>query len=229
MIRLLTVLVAIFLMSCGSKNENTHSESTTTQKIDTVIGSKAITDELAGSVYRKRATAFFVVINHDTASFWPVFIETNEGRVSINMRLQPDYTYQQQLNSLELILPLAAKSYNLDSLSSLSLGRLYTTGDLAIELTKQYIQTFGKKLGVPTSEYGNISSFLLNSKLATDFDKVFKPYNSVVSKVGVEKVFFTDRDNLYRVSKIATDTSNTHEKILDCMTWINFEKTSKHD
>ncbi|HNP19455.1 MAG TPA: hypothetical protein PKL31_13540 [Fulvivirga sp.] len=224
MIRLLIVPAVIFLISCGSKNENSNSKSTDAYQADTVIGSKAITNELAGSVYRKRATAYFVIIDRDTSSFWPTFIETNEGRITIIIRLRPEYTYQQQLNSIALILPHAAKSYNLDSLSSLSLGRLYTSGDLAIELTNQYVQTFGEKPGIPTSEYDDISNFLLNSKLAHDFDKLFERYNSHVSKIGVEKVFFTDRDYLYQVSKIETDTSNTSKKILDCMTWIQFDQ-----
>jgi hypothetical protein len=54
-------------------------------------------------------------------------------------------------------------------------------------------------------------------------NKLLKPYSKSVSRVGIEKVFFTDKDELLRYNTISGDTTAIPEKILDFMIWINIE------
>jgi len=194
---------------------------------DTIIGKKNITNEIAGSAYRKRATGYFVIVKKDTSGFMPIFSESKDnGRIGISQKLpysNETETYFQRLSELKLILPEAAKEFNFDSLSNMSIGRLILSGDLAITITEEYKNKFGEKEVITTADYSEISEFLLESRLTKDLNKLFEPYSKSVEKVRIEKVFFATRDELLKFSKVSKDTADIPNKILDCMTWIKFK------
>ena len=155
----------------------------------------------------------------------PVFTESKEnGAVDIIIRFQNTITYQEHINELKLILSKAETEYRFDSLKSISLGRLYLSGELAIEITRQYLQTFGGYAEIRTTDYQRISSFLLHSKLSEDINTLLKPYRVSVESVSIEKAFFTTRENLLGSTKIKMDTALIPEKILDCQTWVILKK-----
>ncbi len=224
-------LIILVTCSCssptGQKRESDNKESKA-QSIDTLIGKKNITNEIAGSAYRKRATGYFTIVNKDTSDFMPIFSEYNDnGKIGINLNLpylKNAKTYFQRLSELELILPEAALEYNFDSLRTVSIGRLILSGDLAISVTKEYKEKFGNKEKIITSDYKEISEFLLaESTLAKDLNELLKPYSKSVSRIDIEKAFFTDKDELLRYSEISRDTTEIPEKILDFITWINIK------
>jgi len=109
---------------------------------EAAIGKKIITNEMAGSAYRKRAIQYFAMAGQDTSGFRPIFTESSEnGAIGINLNLpytNKTETYARRLNELKLILPKAGEDFNLDSLYGMSVGRLIQTGDLAIDITKEY-------------------------------------------------------------------------------------------
>ena len=133
-------------------------------------------------------------------------------------------TYRQRLDELKTILPKAATDYNFDSLTSISFGRLILSGDLAIDITNQYRQKFGTSDKIKIEDYKVVEQFLATSKLSSDLNNLFKPYSISVDKVAIEKLFFTTKKELYWASKIETDSINTPDKILDCMTWLKLTK-----
>ena len=227
---ILIFLLFVVFYSCSNQNEQKkkiENEIKIEKFPDTIIGKKNITDELAGSAFRKRATQYFVVVKKDTSRFMPIFSKLkNNGKIEISQRLpysNETETYFQRLSELKLILPEAAKEFNLDSLSHMSIGRLILSGDLAIAITKEYKNKFGEKEVITTADYSEISKFLLESKLTKDLNKLFEPYSKSVEKVGIEKVFFTTRDNLLKCSRVSKDTADIPNKILDCMTWVVFK------
>jgi hypothetical protein len=227
-IKLTLGLLVVLLASCNDNRQNSFAQTTAENKVtvDTIIGSKGITDEIAGSAYRKRATGYFVIIGKDTSDYTCIFTESKDGgKVSISLNIpysKATMTYRQRLEELKIILPKAAKDYNFDSLSSISFGRLILSGDLAIEVTQQYRQKFGTSNKLES--YTTVEQFLKVSKLGTDLNVLFKPYSISVDKVSIEKLFLTSRQDLYWASKVETDTTKIPDKILDCMTWAILTK-----
>jgi hypothetical protein len=193
---------------------------------DTVVGSRIITNEIAGSAYRKRAKAYFLVVDNDTSEFTCILSEAREGG-NTNMELRKlksgAYTtsYRQRLNELKKILPRAAADFSFDSLNSVSLGRLITLGDLAIAVTGQYRQKFGPGNKIP--EYKKMSAFLLTSQLSSDFNELFAPFSLSVKSISIEKAFFAGSKELKWHSKIETGSTLVPDKILDCITWIRMK------
>lgn len=107
---------------------------------DTVIVSQIITDQLPGSAYRKRATAYFIVVNSDTSDFRPVFMEYNDGNIGVDLNIsysRNNITHEQRMNELAKILKKATNEYSMESLRGIRLGRLILTGDVAVEVTRQ--------------------------------------------------------------------------------------------
>jgi hypothetical protein len=221
--KLILGLLVILLTSCNDNRQNSFAQTTTKNEltIDTIIGSKTITDEIAGSAYRKRATGYFVIIDKDTSDYTCIFLEsTDGGKVSIDLNIpysKASMTYRQRLEELKIILPIAAKDYNFDSLTSVSFGRLILSGDLAVEVTQQYQQKFG--ISNKLESYVTVGQFLKESKLGEDLNDLFKPYLISVDKVSIEKLFLTSQKDLLWASKVETDTTKFPDKILDCIAW----------
>jgi len=227
-IKLTLGLLAIFLTASNNNRQYSIAQTTTENKviIDTIVGSKTITDEIAGSAYRKRAIGYFVIINKDTSDYTCILTESKDGgNVGIDLHipyLKASMSYSQRLAELKILLPSAAKDFNFDSLRGISFGRLVLSGDLAIDVTKQYFQKFGTSDKLES--YTTVGQFLKESKLGTDLNILFKPYSISVDKVSIEKLFLTSRQDLYWASKIETDTTKVPDKILDCITWATLTK-----
>jgi hypothetical protein len=226
-IRILLGLLAIILASCSDRqNSSVMTTNENIVTIDTLIGSKIITDEIAGSAYRKRAIGYFVIIGKDTSEYTCIFAESkNNGNVDIYLNIpyfKAKMPYRQRLEELKIILPTAATNFNFDSLTGINFGRLVLCGDLAIDVTKQYQQKFGTSDKLQS--YETVGQFLKESKLGSDIEDLFKPYSISIDKVSIEKLFFTTQKDLFWASKIETDSIDIPDKILDCITWITLTK-----
>ena len=213
-------------VSCANGTSRPRNAIDMFHQTDTLIGRKQITNEIAGSAFRKRAESFFLILNKDTSDFQPIFTESKEGnRVGLDLRFEmKTLTYKQRLTELKIILPIAAEDFDIDSLRSIFLGRLVSSGDLAIEITNQYRQKFGKVDKI--SDYEKFNQFLKESKLATDLNEVFKAYSVSVDKIYPEHSFFTTKQNLMSSSKIESDSTTVPNSILDCLIWIGLERTT---
>lgn len=233
-------IFAIGLLGCTNLRQ-TSSDQETEKKLpatDTIVGSRVITNELPGGNYRKRAIGYFVIAGKDTSDYTCIFTESKEGG-KVGMELNISYwklthTYRERLDELKRILPKAGEDFNLDSLSGVNYGRLMQSGDLAIDVTRQYEEQFGSTRGIknfPVKNYHAVAEFLKTSKLATDLEALLKEHSLVVEKVHIEKVIFFPGEDLYstrkgvfRLSKIETDTTKVPEKILDCMLGVALKK-----
>jgi len=222
----LSIVVLCSCLNQTGQNKNIENEIVTAQISDKIIGKENITNEIAGSSYMKRATGYFTIVKNDTSEFMPIFSESrNDGDIEISLNLSYDNeteTYSQRLSELKLILPKASQEFNFDSLSSMSIGRLILTGDLAIIITEEYKNRFGENEKITTADYKEISEFLLETSLTKNLNELFKPYSKSVERVGIEKVFFTDKRELLRYSNISRDSTEIPDKILDFMTRIEF-------
>ncbi len=229
-IKLTLGLLAVSLTACHDTRQTTQTTTEQSAAIDTIVGSKTITDEIPGAVHRKRATGYFVMVAKDTSDYSCIFTESKDsGKVSIDLNIpyfKAAMTYRQRLSELQLMLPKAAADFNFDSLTAVYFGRLILHGDLAVEVTKQYHQKFGASDKLES--YTAVGQFLKESKLGADLDNLFKKYSISVEKVSIEKLFFTSRQELYWASKIETDTANVPDKLLDCMIWVKLQKSKNN-
>jgi hypothetical protein len=223
------VLISAFVLlvvACNEPKTVTNQKDTqpTVETIDTIVGKRIITNEIAGANYRKRATRYYLIVNNDTSDFVSIFSESNEEKVTISFFLDKGTkTHAQRMTELKAILPTASTEFDLDSLSSIEIGRLISHGDLTIEITNQYLQRFEVKK--PLQDYKTTAEFLKESKLADDFNAIFKPYAVEVVGVSIEKLFFTSSNQIYSISKIETDSSAVPVEVLDCITWVSLKKS----
>jgi hypothetical protein len=216
------LLISLLTGCSNSVKTNSKITNTGNQTNDIIIGRKPIKDEIAGSAFRKRATKYFVIKGNVTSKFACIFVELKDsGKVSIDLNLpyfKTGVTYRQVMNELQMILPVAGKDYNFDSLRSIYIGRLVQIGDAAIEVTKQYAAKFGQPQKI--TDYRKVETFLKVSKLGEDFSKLLDPYAFDVENVATEKLIFTSKKELLYMSKVEIDTTEIPEKIMDCMTRI---------
>jgi hypothetical protein len=227
-IKLIPGLLAVFLTACNGSQQKSPTQNTTENKVmvDTIVGSKIITDEIPGSAYHKRAIGYFVIIDKDTSDYTCIFTESKDGnkvRIDLNARYsKAEMTYAQRLEELKIILPKAATDFNFDSLTSVNFGRLILHGDLAVDVANQYRQKYGT--GVRPESSTIVKQFLKESRLGADLDNLFKPYSISVDMVSIEKLYFTTRKDLYSAGKLETDSTDAPDKILDCMIGVYLTK-----
>ena len=223
---LLLVSLIVFSFSCRNKQtdsaQNISDAKEAFNEPGTLTGSIPITDEIAGSAYRKRAKGYFIIAGGDTSAFMPIFTESKKSIVGIDIRFNKEMTYAQQFKELKTLLAEAVKDFEFDSIRSITLGRLITTGDLAIEISNEL--NLDKKLKNNLNDYPKVVVFLMKSKLTSDFNSLLNPYNIYVDTIYPEKLFFASQKELFTYSKIETDSVQIPDKILDCITGIGLKK-----
>lgn len=90
-IKLAFGLLAVFLIGCNDNRHNSFTQTKAENKVsvDTIVGSKTITDEIAGSAYGKRAIGYFVIIDKDTSDYTCIFTESKgDGKVGIDLNIK---------------------------------------------------------------------------------------------------------------------------------------------
>ncbi|MDR0681997.1 MAG: hypothetical protein LBG15_09160 [Dysgonamonadaceae bacterium] len=221
------------------------SVSTSQEKIaDTTVVGKMILSEIGGSSYKEKE--YFIVTGKDTSNFSCIFLENkNRGRISIKLDnstnnkkflnsvsdsvaiIQKTYkhsyyktTYQQQINELNLILQKAAEDFDLSKLQYLSFELVYR-GDLAIEVTNQYIKEIGTKV---TNNYKRVGQIFLNSQLGIDLNLILKPHFISIEQISIEKLHFVTRKELYKMGTIETDSAQVPDKILNCFIYLKLKR-----
>lgn len=222
--------IAIGLLSCQDreKNDSNQAKVKPIAVNDTIIGSKNITDEIAGSAYRKHAKSYFIIVDKDTSDFQPIWAEAKVGgNVSLFLNLpyaKRSITYRQINKELQKILPAAKQDFNFDSLKTISFGRLILSGDLAVIVSQEYLQKFGEKAMEEGWPSNKIYNFMQNSRLVQEVNTIFKPYSLSVETIYCEKAFFTTKKDLFWASKVETDSAKVPNRILDCILFVKLKK-----
>lgn len=215
------IIFALLLvaMACQSKDKPTTLTESLPMEPDTLVLRFDVNEELAGSAYREKATGYLMIVDGDSTLFFPAFTKAKkDGHINLILGLHPSLTFYDQMSQLNTILPYAAQDYNFDSLTGLFVGRMVQTGDLAIQVTNEYLDTFGGYASTATSEYDTIASFLMTSRLGREFNQLFNPYKLKVRGTSVEKVFYTELPKAFKID--STLHTGFPEKVLDAMVWV---------
>lgn len=208
------ILFFPLLASCQSKEQNNSDYV----EPEYIVGRKYITDEIAGSAYRDSAISYFIITRGDTSSFTPIFIK-HKGHNQLSLNLNLPYfgdhlTYNQILGELKIILQSASQEFDFQYLSSVTIGRLVLTGDLAVVVTNEFLKRTANE-NIELEENEKIRMFLKESKLANDFNELFAPYSLSINDVYIENAIFTTRDELEMLSNLQSKSSSIPDKIFD--------------
>jgi hypothetical protein len=219
---LLLLILFLSFISCSKSNNNSAKKPIVQQ--DTIVGIQELTTKITSSNYLHKSVRFFLLINNDTSDFSCLINKNREdGTYSMNLSFYGVHSsYDERLKELETILPVINERYSLDSLKSIYMGRLIYYGDLAISVTKAYHEHYDS--GKKSENDEAISSFLMKTRLANDFDKLLKPYAISLKQISSEKIFFADKTELLTLSKVTNKADSIPEKILDCMIWLKIDK-----
>jgi len=226
---LLTIIpLCLAIFGCNETTVSPIEQSKTETSIleDTIIGSKIITNELAGGAYRSRANSYFIVVGTDTSVFQPVFIESKEGGV-VGIDFATSYsrkglTQKQRMLEFEKIIPHAAIDYDLTKLGGVYIRELSYSPDLAISITHEYlmkVDSTNKKI----HDYEAFSLFLFDSQLRNELNEMFQPYGVEIEKFNVEKIRFVPKEQFLEWHKVETETSGIPAKIIDCSVGASFK------
>jgi hypothetical protein len=220
------LILLLFLAACANNKDPEQVSGRMRLSTDSIIGSHEITSELAGLTQRKRAKQYYVIVSNDTSDFRCSLSKSSaSGRISINLRYVTVLSYNGQRRELDKLIPFALKDFavNPDSLHIIFISRLMNAGDLAIDITKQYAETYG--VHDKTPGHSKISALLMHSKLVSDWNEILQPYSISVDTVFAEKISFSERSELLLASTIETDSTLIPEQILDCMVWLRLKRS----
>ncbi|MBV6646805.1 MAG: hypothetical protein KI790_15210 [Cyclobacteriaceae bacterium] len=194
------------------------------QAEQTTLRSLDVLEQYVGSAYSNKARQFFLVTQGDTSRFRPVITMNKNGRISLylNLPYQQPLAYDQVNEELQMILPLTNEHFSMDSLRSISIGRLAQTGDLAVAITSEYLSQEGVPGPITTSKYSEVEAFLLESSLTQDFNALLSPYSLQVVSIEIEKVFFVSQENFLKLSTVI-ESQKIPDQILDCIVWVKVE------
>lgn len=222
----LSILILFFFqMTCS--NEATIGDRYLLSK-NTVVISKPITNEIAGSAYRKRATQYQLANQFDTSKFAIIISESNkndfdhEGSVHLEIHFDKNKNFREQKVELNMLLEKASEEYKFDSLKSIYSLWLPSLGDLDIIISKELENNNDIKL--IQEDYWKLNAFLLTSSLSKEINDIFKKYNLTVKQFSIEHFsYFARPETLIRYSKIETNPNDFPTKIMEGAMWIYFD------
>lgn len=147
--------------------------------------------------------------------------DLHRGKVDIMLlgQYSKPTSYGAELRYLQLLLPYIAKHFPMDSLDGITLGNISDHPDLAVSLTKAYVQKFGS-IDHPIDP-NTIQAFRNSSVAATDFSRLLSPYSISVKQVGFDDLTISkNAAKLLDRNAMASDTAQIPEKVLDGMLYI---------
>ncbi len=179
--------------------------------------------EMPGKATLSRSMRYFLKKGNDSSRFSCVLHETRENKkLGMDIHLaQQTMTWEEEMQELETMMPVIAREFFLDSLSSISLGRLSETGDACADVTRLYREKVSKSKRIPS--YQLISSFLLHTSLTARLNQALSPYRLKVRGYGLEKVFFISKSSVTANTRFA-GSGDIPDQLLDAIMRISIQR-----
>lgn len=191
---------------------------------DTTVVGLVNLHEMPGNTYLSRSMRYFLKIGNDSSRFHCLLYESKENKkLGMDLRLAHEtMTWSQQLRELEAMMPVITKEFFLDSLGSISLGRLCHTGDADADVTRLYRDKVTKSRKIPS--YRLISQFLLHTALTSRLNELLLPYGLKVKAYSLEKVFFIPKNSVISDTRFETAVTDIPDFLLDAMVWVTIQR-----
>lgn len=202
-----------------------HTNTTTViARQDTAVVGWVNLHEMAGNAYLSRSMRYFLKIGSDSSRFNCIVYESKENkRLGMDLRLAHEtMSWSQQMQELKVLMPVISKEFFLDSLGSISLGRLCHTGDAGADVTRLYRDKVTKSRKIPS--YRLISQFLLHTTLTSQLNELLLPYGLKVRGYGLEKVFFIPKSSVMASTRFETAERDIPDFLLDAIVWVSVQR-----
>jgi hypothetical protein len=215
-----TLMTAV-LCSC-SKKENIQPM---TKVQDTIVAKIERKDN-----YYTKIINYHLVIKGDTSKTGMVIFQHKEGNLSAGLGLGKTSrkaneieTKPYRLRYLEVkkLMKEAAKDFNMKSLEEIGTGFLIETGDLTIDVSREYFKRYGNPGNISWRQIGpkkreQIEDVLMTSRIARDLNTILAPFGKEIKQVTrAEQLMFVPKTALNYYTTYETDPSQVPEFIMD--------------
>jgi len=229
--RLALLIILVFLLSC-SRKENFRKDD---KKVDTIVAKTNIKNE-----YYTRVTRYNLIIAGDSSRTCIFSYQDKDGKVNLHLGLgstsrKVNYIeqkpYRQRYNEIKKLMPYATADFNTDSLKDISIGFLMETGDLAIDVSREYFKRYGNpgRLNwqqIHGKKREHVHEILMSSRCSENLNRLLYPIGKKIDKVNpIEKLMFEPKETVFRYNVVESDTTQIPEYIMDGH--ISFTVTNK--
>ena len=203
---LIAVLVSMLVSSC---NEANNSGEHKTFDSNNQITEKEDSSQLIIEGYK-------TITANDTSDF-KVRVSAKKGKIRVYLTFSEVLPFQSQIAELKIILSGAAKEFNLDSVTRITMNFYSKSKDLAIDISRvpkiQEHMLYCEENNVGFLDHKLISEEILNSEYLKQVLKSFEKYSIIPECAFVEKCHSKELKSLKNMSiQPVSDTI----KILKC-------------
>lgn len=215
---ILSTLPVIFILSGMGCDGNQPSSSTATEAADTTATilpqiSRVVTE--SEGLLQKNIEYVKMI---GPVEFTVEAAMREDSTVALRFNYYHPFTFKEHLQYQGEILPEVFKDFNKNQVTSVFLGRLIYTGNLAAKISAEV-----KAAGWDGQSYPELRDILEKGSLTKEFRSLFRPYGLEIKTVSFEKAFFTDSKSLAHYSKLTLPPEEVPAEILDCMAWLIVE------
>lgn len=216
----ITLMTAV-LYSC-SKKENLQPDKKTQ---DTIVAKN-----ISKSEHYSEIISYRLVIAGDSSKTGIVFFKNDEGKLHLGLGLGKTSRKANQIETkpyrlryleVKRLMEAAAKDRDTKSLEDVSIGWLMETGDLAIDVSREYFKRYGNPGNIYWHQIGpdkrkQINEVLISSRAGTDVNTLLLPFGKKIDRVTrTEKLMFEPKSALDYYTAYETDQSQVPEFIMD--------------
>ncbi|MHA3787079.1 hypothetical protein ACX0HA_02620 [Flavobacterium hauense] len=215
------LMTSLLLCSC-SKKENLQPEKKTQ---DTIV----VRDEQKDDYYAK-IIEYRLVIAEDTSKTGIVFFQNKQGKLHLGLGLGmasqkrkyiENKPYRLRYLEVKKLMQEAAKDFDTKSLEDVGIGFLIETGDLAIDVSRNYYKKYGNTGRITWVQIGpkkreEIYEILITSRAGQDLNSLLTPFGKKIDKVTrAEQLQFLPKEAINYYTTYETEASQIPEFIMD--------------
>lgn len=212
--QLALLLLSIILLCSCSKKENLQPEKKIQDTVVVKINRK--------SDYYSQAVAYKLVIAGDTSKTGIYFFRNKGGKLHLGLGLGMGSTkskyietkpYRLRYLEIEKLMKQAFLDMDTKSLEDVSIGWLMETGDLAIDVSRDYFKRYGNPGRIGWHQIGpkkrdQIDEILITSRTGQDVNRLLTPFGKKIDRViRKEQLMFEPKEVLKHYTIYETDPS----------------------
>ncbi len=191
------VVIIFGLQSCSNMDNSAKANGESVENDTTVV---KVEKELRSSFekdFYSQVCLYYLVSGQDTLDLIVSVSDIRaDSSLTVSTRtIEGEPTYLEfELNSLQGCFSVIKEDFDLSRLRRIYLQSPLRYVDLARELSEQYESQFGRN----RIDYDQLDTFLLNSTLDKDLNKLLNPINKKTQRYSIEKFHLIDKEHYPR-------------------------------